>query len=315
MDIAPFEESEFPENARCLKVDVRDRSAVRSALKGSDVVIHGAAALPLWKKRDIYDTNVGGTLNVLEAAHDQGIERVVFISSTAVYGVPKKHPIEEEDPLVGVGAYGETKIEAEKMCEAYREKGMCIPVIRPKTFIGTGRLGVFQILYDWIHSGKRIPIIGNGRNRYQLLEVEDLVRGVRLLLDLPRETVNDVFNVGAKEFMTVYEDVQALCDFSGSGARVLAIPSSIAKPILTLLWMLKLSPLYKWVYDTADTDSFVSIEKAERSLGWKPEFSNRDALIRSYQWYVEHRDQLEGSGITHRVAWKQGILSFIKKLM
>jgi nucleoside-diphosphate-sugar epimerase len=57
---------------------------------------------------------------------------------------------------------------------------LCVPVIRPKTFIGTHRLGVFQILYDWVESGKRIPMIGNGKNRYQLLEVDDLAEAIYL---------------------------------------------------------------------------------------------------------------------------------------
>jgi nucleoside-diphosphate-sugar epimerase len=315
IDVAPFERSEYPHNVRFVNVDVRDDRSLKDALNDCDMVIHGAAALPLWKKEDIYTTNVQGTRNVLEAAVAHGIERVVFVSSTAVYGVPKKHPIYEIDPLVGVGPYGETKIEAEKLCVEYQKRGLCVPIIRPKTFIGMGRLGVFQILYDWVHSGKRIPIIGNGRNRYQLLEVEDLVSAIYLLLTLPEQKVNDVFNVGAKVFMTVYEDVTALCEYSGNGARVLPIPSLVAKPILTLLWMFDLSPLYRWVYGTADTNSFVSIDKAEQMLGWSPRFSNKDALIRSYQWYVTHMNELSASGITHRVAWKQGILSIVKKFM
>ncbi len=278
-------------------------------------MVHSAAALPLWSRKDIYDINIEGTRNVLIASRRNGIRRVVFVSSTAVYGVPKKHPIYEDDPLVGVGAYGETKIAAERICEEFRQKGMCIPIVRPKTFIGTGRLGVFQILYDWVQSGKRIPIIGNGDNHYQLLEVDDLVDAINLMLTLSEDTVNDVFNVGAKEFGTVLEDVGAMCEFSKSGSRVLPIPSSVAKPLLTALWMLRLSPLYKWVYDTADTDSFVSIERAQKILGWKPQYSNKDALIRSYEWYFENQDTLEGSGITHRVAWKQGLLSIVKKAM
>ncbi len=315
IDIAPFEENEYPGNMEFRNVDVRDAGMLRDALKDCEMVIHAAAALPLWRKSDIHSTNVNGTLNVLEAAMELGIERVVFVSSTAVYGVPRKHPIFEDDALVGVGPYGETKILAEELCLEYRKRGMCIPIIRPKTFIGKGRLGVFQILYDWVHSGKRIPIIGDGHNRYQLLDVEDLVTAIHLLLTLPAQSVNSIFNVGAREYLTVYEDVHALCECSGRGARVLPVPSAIAKPALSMLWMLRLSPLYKWVYDTADTDSFVSIERAERMLEWVPKFSNQDALIRSYRWYIEHKDELEGAGITHRVAWKQGILSLVKKMM
>jgi len=71
--------------------------------------------------------------------------------------------------------------------------------------------------------------------------------------------------------------------------------------------------LYKWVYETACEDSFVSIEKAERKLGYAPRFSNKDALVRNYEWYLAHLDEFANrSGISHRVPWKQGILRFFK---
>ena len=126
-------------------------------------MVHGAAALPLYSKEDIYSTDVDGTEVVLSESFNKGIERVIYISSTAVYGVPDHHPLVEEDELVGVGPYGEAKIEAEKICEKYRDKGMCVPVIRPKSFIGPERLGVFALLYDWASSGKNFPMIGSGK--------------------------------------------------------------------------------------------------------------------------------------------------------
>ena len=315
LDIAPIDPCEYPVHTRYAAVDVRDVAAVTEALAGYDLVVHATAALPLWKDKDILSTNVDGTRSVLEAAARSNIPRVVFVSSTAVYGIPKKHPIYETDPLVGVGAYGESKIAAEGVCAEYRQKGLCVPIVRPKTFIGTARLGVFQILYDWVQSGKKIPLIGDGTNRYQLLEVEDLVTAIHLLLTLPAGQVNDVFNVGAKEFRTVREDVGALCDYAASGARTMSVPGWLAKPPLELFWRMRISPLYKWVYATADTDSFVSTAKAESQLGWVPKYSNAQALIRSYQWYLDHAHEVQHEGVTHRVAWKQGVLAIVKKLM
>lgn len=315
IDIAPIDTKEYAGNVKYFNVDIRDFIALDKIFSNVDVVVHGAAALPLWKKKDIISTTVQGTRNVFEAAIKNNIKKVVFVSSTAVYGVPEKHPIYEDDPLVGVGPYGEAKIEAEEICEEYRRKGLCVPVVRPKTFIGTGRLGVFQILYDWLKSGKRIPIIGNGKNRYQLLEVDDLVDAIYLTLTLPEEKVNDNFNIGAKNFGTVLEDVGALCNFAGTGARIMPLPSWIVKPFLELFWVMRISPLYKWVYGTADRDSFVSIEKAKNILGWIPRYSNAEALIKSHKWYLENCDNLESSGVTHRVAWKQGILALFKRFL
>ena len=316
IDIAPLQADDYPEHVRYVAGDVRDEAAMKAALSGCDALIHAAAALPLWKRADIFSTNVEGTRAVMAAALANEIPRVVEISSTAVYGVPKKHPIYEDDPLVGVGAYGEAKIGAERVCEEFRERGLCICTIRPKTFIGTGRMGVFQILYDWVESGKKIPIIGDGTNRYQLLEVEDLVTAIYLGLTEPAEQANDAFNVGATEFGTVAEDVGAMCEYAGSGARVMPTKAWVVKPLLELAWLLKMSPLYKWVYGTADTDSFVSTEKAQQVLGWETKYSNAEALIRSYEWYLEHKAEVAGAeGVTHRVAWKQGILGIVKRFM
>lgn len=314
-DLAEALPAEYPPNCEFAKGDVRDKNLLEKVFQGVDLAVHGAAALPLWTEKDIFEINVKGTRNVLESARKCGIKRVVFVSSTAVYGVPEKHPLFEDDKLEGVGAYGESKILAEKICEEFRAKGMCVPVVRPKTFIGTGRLGVFQILYDWVESGAKVPVIGNGRNRYQLLEVEDLVESIYLMLTLPEEKANDTFNVGAEKFNTVVEDVGALCQYAGKGGKVRPFPSWLVKPLLSLFEKLKLSPLYKWVYGTADKDSFVSIEKAKEKLGWQPRYSNAEALIRSYQWYLEHKAECQGTGITHRAAWKQGILGLFKKLM
>ncbi len=315
-DIAEFEAGEYNKDIKCIYGDVRDKKQMDEMMKGVDVVIHCAAALPLWKKEDIYETNIEGTRNVLESSLKNKVNRVIHISSTAVYGVPDVHPLYETHPRHGVGPYGISKVKAEEICEEYRKKGLPVCILRPKSFIGTARLGVFQILYDWVESGVKIPIIGNGKNRYQLFEVEDLVEAILLASTLPLEKINDTFNVGAKEFKTVNEDVGAMCEYAGTGARVMSTPASLIKPMLRFFEILNVSPLYKWIYGTADTDSFVSIEKAQTQLGWDPKYSNSQALIRSYQWYLDNKHTIQqGTGVTHRIAWKQGILSFFKKFL
>src|SRR5918911_2114220 len=179
LDLAPLDDAQLEREAEELRGDVRDAEAARRLVEGAEFVVHTAAALPIRGSRaEIFATNVGGTETVLAAARDAGVRRVVFISSTAVYGVPDKHPIEEDDPLVGVGHYGASKIEAERVCRDFHREGLETVIIRPKTFVGPERLGVFEILFDWIREGRRIYILGDGSNRYQLLAVEDLVEAV-----------------------------------------------------------------------------------------------------------------------------------------
>ncbi len=317
-DIADFDKKEYPDGCTFIRADVRNSRAMLAAAKHVDVIVHAAAALPLCDAKTIRETNVVGTKNILEAAQRNHVGQVVYISSTAVYGVPKKHPIYETDPLVGVGPYGQSKIDSEKLCEEYRNKGLTVTVIRPKTFVGTHRLGVFEILFDWINDGKKIPVLGSGNNRYQLLDVEDLTDAINRLITMKDgKKANNTFNIGSLNYKTVKKDLQELFDYAKSGSK---IQPTRAWPVKKLLWLfewLKLSPLYRWVYDTADRDSFVSIDRLTKTLKWKPRYSNAEALIRSYRWYKKHYKEVKSrpAGVTHTVGWKQGILGFFKRFM
>ena len=311
-DIAPFS---YPEAGRIdvLQGDIRDRSLHDRAFDGVDVVVHCAAALPLWEPEEIMSTNVDGTRALLETAQAKGISRFIHISSTAVYGIPDHHPLVEEDAMHGVGPYGESKVRAEEVCGEARLTGLCLPVLRPKSFVGPERLGAFELLYDFACDGHGFPVLGSGNNRYQLLDVEDLNRAVLLCATLEREVVNDTFNVGAERFGSLRESFQAVLDRAGHGKRVIGIPAAPAIAVLRVLEALGLSPLYKWIYETAGKDSFVGVEKIRTQLGWQPEHSNEEALVRNYEWYLANRETISArTGVTHRVPWKRGALRLLR---
>lgn len=315
LDVADFAYPDMRDKVKAVRGDIRDKEAVARAMTGVDMVVHTAAALPLYSPRDIFTTDVEGTRTVFEQALQLGIGRVVHISSTAVYGIPDHHPLVETDRLDGVGAYGQAKIQAEMIALEYRAKGLVVPILRPKSFVGPERLGVFALLYDWAVEGHNFPVLGSGRNRYQLLDVEDLCEAISRCLTLPAEQVNDTFNIGAATFTTVREEYQAVLNAAGHGKHIVPLPAAPAIWTLRLLEKLHISPLYRWVYETASKDSFVSIDKAQRQLGFTPKYSNRDALLRNFAWYRQHRDQFAAqSGISHRVPWKQGALSLVKRV-
>jgi nucleoside-diphosphate-sugar epimerase len=312
LDFADFD---YPERGQIteIKGDIRDRAKVDEAMQGIDIVIHTAAALPLYSEEDIFSTDLDGTRNVIDSAQQNGAERFIHISSTAVYGVPDHHPLYEDDQLIGVGPYGKAKIQAEEVCLEYRAKGMCVPIIRPKSFIGPERLGVFALFYDWAKDGRGFPMIGSGNNRYQLLDVEDLCAAIYLTATVDCAKASDTFNIGATDFTTMREDYQSVLDYAGFGKQIRPFPEGPVILALRILEKLKLSPLYAWVYETAGKDSFVSVERAEEKLGFKPQYSNKDALVRNYKWYLDNLAQFEGrSGVSHRVPWNQGALKLAK---
>ncbi len=313
LDLSDFD---YPEISKItfVKGDIRDKNVVKQAMQGITHVVHCAAALPLYKNADIVSTDVDGTRNMLDAAYEQKVERFIHISSTAVYGIPDHHPILENDRICGVGVYGQAKVHAENLCFEYRKKGMVVPVIRPKSFIGPERLGVFSLFYDWVKDGHNFPMIGSGKNRYQLLDVDDLTDAIWSCMAGDARVVNDTFNIGAKSFTTMKEDYQAVLDVAGYGKKIISFPAAPVILVLRILEFLHLSPLYKWVYETACEDSFISIEKAEKLLGFVPKYSNKDALVRNFKWYLDNIEKFRStSGISHRVPWKQGVLGILKR--
>jgi nucleoside-diphosphate-sugar epimerase len=312
-DLADFTYPDMSQHVMAMTGDIRNPQMVDQAMQDIDLVVHGAAALALYTPQDIYTTEVEGTRIILEAAYRHHVRRVIHISSAAVYGVPDHHPLYETDRLQDVGPYGQAKIQAEMVSLEYRAKRMIVPIIRPASFVGPERLGLFDILFDWALNKHNFPMIGSGNNRFQLLHVTDLCHAIYLCMTLPDAVVNDTFNIGAKEFGTMKSDYQAVLDEAGFGKRIIPFPATPAIWGLRLLEALHLSPLYRWVYDTAGKDYSVSIEKAERQLGFKPEYSNKDALLSNFRWYRANRTQFVAqSGISHRAPWRQGGLRLIK---
>jgi nucleoside-diphosphate-sugar epimerase len=186
-------------------------------------------------------------------------------------------------------------------------------VLRPKSFVGPERLGAFELLYNFAYDGHGFPVLGSGNNRYQLLDVEDLNAAVYLCATKDAAAVNDTFNVGAAEFGSLRESFQAVLDRAGHGKRVIGLPAAPAIWTLRALEALGLSPLYKWIYETAGKDSFVGTDKIAARLGWRPQYSNVDALVRNYDWYVANHGRISGAaGVTHRVQWKRGALRLIR---
>lgn len=312
-DIANLDAKDLISKVTAIKGDIRNAKATEDAAKGQDYIVHAAAALPIQRtKKAIYSVNRDGTKNVLEAALRNKVKRVVFISTTAVYGVPKHLPEKEDSPIDPIGYYGESKVLAEKLCLEYEKKGLEVNIIRPKSFLGPERLGVFELWFEAIYLGHRVFILGNGKNKYQLLAVQDVANAVGKALT--SITHGEVFNIGAKIFQTWRKDLDSVIKHEKSRSKVTGLPVLPAQIILTLFEWLNLSPLSAWHYKTMPVPSYVSIEKAEKLLKWHPTKSNQELLLESYLWYKENRKKvLNKVGKTHRVGWNFKILNLISR--
>ncbi|MDW8806269.1 NAD-dependent epimerase/dehydratase family protein [Streptomyces scabiei] len=314
VDIRPLA-SRARDQAEYVQADIRDTAALIKVFRGADVVIHSAAALPSHRAGDIRSVDVDGTAAVVEAARRVGVQRLVHISSTAVYGLPRHCPTPEDYPCEPVDTYSAAKLAAEKIVLRARDQGLCVPILRPKTFLGPERLGLFAMLFEWADEGRNFPLLGGGHAAAQMLDVDDLCAAIRQTCEGTDGAVNDTFNIGAAEFTSLRDDFQAVLDAAGHGRRVVTVPVGPAVVMLRALAALRLSPVYRRLVHKLTRDSYVSIDKARERLGFTPRLSNEQSLLRTYEWWRSTGRARRGvSGRTHRDPWRQGALHLAKAL-
>lgn len=310
-------EPEFsgPELEFC-RGDIRDPAAVNAAVQGSDLVFHNVAQVPLAKDSKLFwSVNQGGTRNLLDASLAQRVRKVVYTSSSAIYGVPKANPVTEKtEPSPGED-YGKAKLAGEVLCRDFVKKGLDVSIIRPRTILSPGRLGIFQILFEWIYQGRNIPVLNGGKNIYQFIHGDDLAEACIRAAEKPGA---QDFNCGANSFGTMRDALESLCRHAGTGSRLKSLPMRIAEPAMNAFSVLGLSPLGAYHSLMYGRSMFFDVSKAMRELNWTPKYSNEAMFTGSYDWYVQRRDQVlraNGNISRHKSLVKQGILALVQRLL
>lgn len=294
---------------------VLEPDSVAAACRGADVVYHAAALVPLSKAgRRFGDVNTFGTALVADTAIELGVRRFVHISSSAVYDpAVTAMPVTEDTPLRPVGEYGRSKAAAEDKVREAGVRGLRWTIIRPRTIVDEGRGGIFQILFDWASAGKRLYMLGDGSNTFQLVSAVDLADACVRAASVD-EAEGEIFNVGAAEFGTLGQLMEGLAGYAGAGSRVAGLNAGLARTVLGSLDVLHLSPLAEWHYRTMDKPFWCDNTKAQRLMDWVPRDTNRSLIERSYDYYVAHRSDIDGqSGTTHRTSPRQGILRVLRR--
>lgn len=294
--------------------DVRDRAALLAACDGVDVVLHNVAQVPLAKDRDLFwSVNVTGTANVLLAARDAAVGKVVHTSSSAIFGIPESNPVTEDTPGRPLEAYGRAKLEAELLCRDAVDAGLDVTIVRPRTILGHGRLGIIAVLFEFVAEGAPVYVLDGGHNRYQFVHANDLADACLRAADRDKPSV---YNVGATEFGTMRETLQALADHAATGSRVRSLPAAPARVAMQALARVGMAPFapYHWLLYTESL--WFDTTKAQTELGWKPQHSNASAVIESYEWFLRHRHELadEAGRSHHQSPVKLGLLKALKRL-
>lgn len=293
--------------------DVRDRDALRTACDGVDVVLHNVAQVPLARDRALFrSVNVVGTANLLIAARDAGVTKFVHTSSSAVFGIPESNPVTEDTPCRPLEAYGRAKLEAELLCRDAIESGLDVTVVRPRTILGHGRLGIMAVLFEFVAEGAPVYVLGDGSNRYQFVHANDLADACLRAAEREKPAV---YNVGATEFGTMRETLQALVDHAGTGSRVRSLPAGPAKAGMQVLAQLDLAPFAAYHWLLYGESLWFDTSRAQSELGWAPTHSNQSMVVESYEWFLAHRDELDGGhGSHHQSPVRLGLLRALKRL-
>src|SRR5882724_8426452 len=224
-----------------LRGDVRDPDAIGRACQGVSVVHHNVAMVPLAKdKRAFWSVNRDGTRCLLDAAAAARVRKVVAMSSSAVFGVPDRNPVDDATPPRPLEEYGRAKLAAEILCGEYVGRGLDVTIIRPRTILGHGRLGIMQILFEWIRNGQAVPVLGRGNNLYQFVHADDLAAAC---LSAAKRQGATVYNIGAARFGTMRDTLAGLIAHAGTGSRVVSVAFRPAVTLMDWTSRLGLSPL------------------------------------------------------------------------
>lgn len=294
-----------------LRGDICDRHAVEAACAGVDWVIHCVAHVPLHRDLDrMRAVNVDGTARLLQAAAAAGVAKVVAVSSSSVIGVPPEAIVDETVVLRPQDPYGCAKAEAETICRDWARRGLDVTVVRPRTVVSRGRLGIFQILFEWIRTGRDIPVLDGGRNLYQFVHGEDLADALVRAAGRKGPTT---YHIGTDRYGTMGEALGSLVRHANTGSRVVSLPRRLTEPAMHWTSALGLSPLGGYHALMYGKSLAFDVTQAKKELNWQPRWDNRGLLIEAYDDYVASHEAIkhQRGASAHRSAVRQRALALL----
>ena len=273
-----------------INCSILNREGVALAMKGVDVVYHMAALVPVARAsiRDSYQVNVEGTRIVVEEAARANVKCFIHLSSSSIFGIPTRCPIDSKSLPKPVDPYGKSKLASELAAEEIAHKtGMSLISIRPRTVLGEGRLGIFQLLFDWIKRDMDVYTMGSGNNTIQFIHANDLISACLLLRDMGK---SGSYNIGTDRYTTVRKMLESLINHAESHSQIKNLPESLTINMLKLFDKLDLIPLVPFHYLTYGKDFYCDLSPLAK-LGWKPKYSNVEMLCESYDSFIRNHDQ------------------------
>jgi len=301
-------------NLKSIEGDIRDFALIESVFRDNEfeAVFHCAAILAHGNTNDnfLWTTNVDGSKNIANACKEYGVKKLIFLSSNCLWGEPKDKPVTENDEPAPIEIYGRSKLEAENILLKYAPN-IEVVILRCPTIIDEGRLGLLALLFEFIADGKKVWIIGNGRNRYQFIYAKDLIRACQLCVQSP---IIGIFNIGSDNVPTFAEMYSELIKHAKTKARIAFLPKKPAVTALRILSFFRLSPLGPYHYKMIAESFVFSTEKIKKALSWEPTLKNDEMLKLAYDYYrSNNHEKTDNAELSpHRKKSPMGIIRIIK---
>ena len=299
-----------PADVELVQGDIRDAATVARAVDGATTVFHNVAQVPLARDDAAFRTvNIDGTQILLDASRAAGVAKVVHTSSSAVFGIPEHNPVTEATPPAPRETYGQAKLEAEQLCHAAVAAGLDVTIVRPRTIVGHGRLGIFSLLFDWIADDVDVFVLGRGDNRYQWVHADDLAD---LCLRAGGRPGADVFNGGATQFGTMRETIEGLIAHAGSRSRVRSLPMRPTVLAMRATASLGLTPFAPYHWIMYGRSMWFDTTHARTALGWEPQWTADAMFAEAYDGWLGSRTDDTAGRSHHRKPVRAGVLGAAK---
>jgi nucleoside-diphosphate-sugar epimerase len=303
----------LPKNVEFIECSVLDRDGVNAAMNGIDIVHHNAAQVPLTKAgKDFWKVNKTGSQIVAEEALRSNVKGFIHMSSSAVFGDVDSFPINDKTLTKPIEIYGRSKLAGENAVKSVLSKSdIPLIVIRPRTILGEGRLGIFQILFEWISENKNVYVIGSGNELFQFVHAHDLMDAYMLAY---KKGVSATYNVGTDSYKTLREAIENVVSHAKSNSKVISLPTYLSINILRFADWLGISPLAPFHYLTYHKPYCFDMNPLI-NIGWNCKYSNDKMLTESYDWFKKNKNNLvniNNKASVHRKPVKEAILKLVK---
>ncbi|MDC3049994.1 NAD(P)-dependent oxidoreductase [Candidatus Pelagibacter sp.] len=267
--------------------DILDENKLENVFKNNkiDIIIHNLAKVPLTKNKNVFKkVNINSTQNILKLFKKYKVKKLIFVSSSAVYGIPDNCPISENTTRNPVEPYGESKKISEDLCFDYIQNGGNITIIRPRTVIGLNRFGIFSFLFDWIKNDLPVPVMSGGKNYYQFLDVRDLSSAIYLA---SKSSYTGSLNVGASDVKRIIDIINFLKEEFNSKSKIKDLNNSLLLKAGFYMQRAGLIPLHDYHFKVYGSDIYFDISNIKKKLNWEPQYSTFESFKNSYLFFLK----------------------------